>query len=233
MEGQHLTQAGCPDIRHNGGGEIPHGQNGQHDLVGGKGQKKCQQHHAVQTHEIPQGLEKTGQDGQQRPAGNGEVGQQPQHCPGGHGHRYRPTQDKERPVQQGAHQNLPDLRQAIGGQLQGKGGHLPPQEGAGEELGGEQRHAHGKEDHGQKQPRPQQPPAGAAGISQEKQGDQRHQCGEAAVAGDQGIGQLGREPLPGGVDNAAAGDSAGVAAEAHAHGQALPPVTAAAAHKAV
>ena len=78
---------------------------------------------------------------------------------------------------------------------------------------------------------PQQPPAGAAGISQEKQGDQRHQCGEAAVAGDQGIGQLGREPLPGGVDNAAAGDTAGVAAEAHAHGQALPAVTAAAAHK--
>ena len=45
--------------------------------------------------------------------------------------------------------------------------------------------------------------------------------GETPVAGHKAVGEHGDEPLPGGVDDAAAHHPGGVAAEAHAHGQRL------------
>ena len=47
--------------------------------------------------------------------------------------------------------------------------------------------------------------------------------GETPVAGHKAVGEHGDEPLPGGVDDAAAHHPGGVAAEAHAHGQGLLP----------
>ena len=45
--------------------------------------------------------------------------------------------------------------------------------------------------------------------------------GETPVAGHKAVGENGDEPLPGGVDDAAANHPGGVAAEAHGHGQRL------------
>ena len=45
--------------------------------------------------------------------------------------------------------------------------------------------------------------------------------GETPVAGHKAVGENGDEPLPGGVDDAAAHHPGGVAAEAHGHGQRL------------
>ena len=45
--------------------------------------------------------------------------------------------------------------------------------------------------------------------------------GETPVAGHKAVGEDGDEPLPGGVDDAAAHHPGGVAAQAHAHGQGL------------
>ena len=52
------------------------------------------------------------------------------------------------------------------------------------------------------------------------QGDQRR---EAAIAWNEAVGEDGHQPLSGAGNDAAAGDAAGVAAEAHGHGEALPP----------
>ena len=61
----------------------------------------------------------------------------------------------------------------------------------------------------------------APGTSCHKERDHGGQQREPAVAGDEAVGQDGDEPLPGGVDDPAAGDSGGVAAQPHGHGQAL------------
>ena len=49
-------------------------------------------------------------------------------------------------------------------------------------------------------------------ASDEEHGDQGDQRGQAAIAGHEGVGEDGDEPLPGAVDDPAAGDAAGVAA---------------------
>ncbi len=80
---------------------------------------------------------------------------------------------------------------------------------------------HSQQDHrGQQQGREQEeakPPADA----DEKHGDNGDQGGKPAVAGHKVVGDDGDQPLPGGVDDPAAHDARGVAAEAHAHGQRL------------
>ncbi len=47
--------------------------------------------------------------------------------------------------------------------------------------------------------------------------------GKRPLQGMKAVGEDGDEPLPGAGNDPAAGDAAGVAAEAHGHGEALPP----------
>ena len=90
----------------------------------------------------------------------------------------------------------------------------------GQQPGGRQGHGHGGQDEkGQGGCGCQ---GGGCGSRQdEEQGDHGEQGGQPSVAGQEGIGEDGDEPLPGGVDDPAAGDAHGVAAQAHGHGEAL------------
>lgn len=182
--------------------------------------------------------------------GKRDVCQDPDDEPGGGGHCGGPAQDKQGPVQHGTHQDFADLRAAVGRQLQGEGGGDSPQQGVGQKPGDRQGHENsgdqGPGEHeggGQGGANSGQGGTGCqAGISgqggfggsqaevspgkctsgqEKKQGDHGKQGGQAAVAGDKSVGENGQQPLPGGVNDAAADDAGGVAAQTHGHGQTL------------
>jgi hypothetical protein len=90
-----------------------------------------------------------------------------------------------------------------------------PQDRDGERAGDQQRHGHAQDNQARQQHRPH------GGIPGEEEGDDGDEGREAAVAGHKGVGEHGHHPLPGRVDDPAAHNARGVAAKAHAHGEAL------------
>lgn len=96
-----------------------------------------------------------------------------------------------------------------------------PFDGLGQQFGTAEGHPQPQQDEqGQKQGGQEggAQPTGGAEKEQGQQGDER---GEAAVAGDEVVGQDGQQPLSRGVDDTAAHDTGGVAAESHTDGQGL------------
>ena len=76
------------------------------------------------------------------------------------------------------------------------------------------------------QDQPQQQRSRADGAAEsaaggEEQGDAGNHGGKSAVAGDEIVGEDGDEPFPWRINDAASGHAGGVAAESHAHGEAL------------
>ena len=206
----------APVVRQRPGGEIPHQDAGHHDLVGREPQQERQQNDAVQPHKAPQRLQKARQTQQHALPAHGDVGSNPDQQSRRGGHRHRPAQNEQGPVQDGAHQHLPHLGHPVGGQLQGEGGGLPLQHRPGEEPAGPQRHGHRQHHRAHEQDRRGGgPPQAAPGCEEHR--DEGDEGGEAAVAGDECVGEDGDEPFPGALDDPAPHDAAGVAPQAHAH----------------
>ena len=211
------VQAGV--VGEGAGGQIGHEHHRDDDLIGRKAQEEGGQDDPVQAQQPGEGVQKAGAPAEKTPAPRLHVGQKPQEQSRRGGHDGGPAQHKEGPVQHRADHHLAYLGPPVGGQLQGKGGGLSFQHRGRQQAGRPEGHPHPQQNDGGKQPRGQQPaPRPGAG---EEHGDEGDKGGEAAVAGDEIVGQGGDEPLPGAVDDAAARHPGGVAAEAHGHGEGL------------
>ena len=123
--------------------------------------------------------------------------------------------DEQRPVAHAAHDNAPDLRHAVRRQLERKRHRLPAQNRCRENARHEQRQANTcRDDAGQHQ-------RAACRAAREEHRAQENKQRKPSVARRKAVGEDGNQPLPRRVDDAAATYAAGVAPEAHAHGQAL------------
>ena len=155
------------------------------------------------------------------------IGHDPDEKPRRGGHRCRPAQNEEGPVEDGADNDLTHLRLAVGGQFQREGGGHPLQHRGRQKAGGDEGKADPQQDHpGQQQGGADRGPQPAR-RAHKKHDEDGDKGGEAAVTGDKAVGKHGQQPLPGGVDDAAAHHPGGVAAKAHGGGESLLPAGAA------
>ena len=102
--------------------KVGHEHDGNHDLIGGKPQKKGHEDNPVQPHKPSQRIKESGQMKEQALPAHGSVGQDPDDQTGRRRDSRRPAKDEKGAVQNGADQDLADLGAAVGGKFQGEGG---------------------------------------------------------------------------------------------------------------
>ena len=146
------------------------------------------------------------------------VGENPQQQTGGGGHGGGSRQNKQRPVEHGTHENLPDLRPAVRRKLQCERRRHAAQDGRGEQPRDKEGHSHAEENHACEQ---QGGDDAARASRREKDGQDGDERRELAVAGDKAVRHGGEQAFTRGIDDAAAHNARRVAAEAHAHGERL------------
>lgn len=193
---------------------VGHENDRDDDFVGGEAEHKRHQNDAVQPQQPAERVERARKVRQQRAAAHGDVCQRIDQQAGRRRDAGRPRQHKQRAVERGAHQHPADLRDAIGRQLQREGRWNAAQQRFGQEPGGGERHSYAQQDGGGEQQ------GGAARSCRpcEKHADHRRKHGEAAVAGDERVGQNGDQPLARAVDDPAPDYPRRIAPKAHAHG---------------
>ena len=198
-------------VRQCAGGQIAHHHQRHHQLVRREAEEKGEQDNTVQTEQPGEWVEQRGQVREDRRLPDGDIGEQPDQHARGRGHCCRAAQYEQRAVEQAAHDHLADLRRAVGRQLEHKRGRHAFEHGRGQQARGRQRQSHAAGDHrGQQQ-------CAARSAVREKGRAQEDQQRETPVARRERIGEHGDQPLAGRVDDAAAGDAAGVASKPHAH----------------
>ena len=198
--------------------QIPHHGDRQHDLVGRKSEHECQQQHAVHAHHPPERVERTCAPSQQARAADMHVCQRPKNHPGRRGHGGRAPEHEQRPVEHGAHDDLPDLRCAVRRQLQCEGRRSAAQHGHAQQPRRAERQPHAQHERRREQQRTDE--RAAAGRGKEH-GHERDERRKPPVARHEAVGQHGEQPLALGVDDPAADHARRVAAETHAHRQRL------------
>ena len=208
--------------------EVDHDHQRDYDLIGRQPQDKGCEDRAVESEQGAGRLQKRNEVLQEAGGADGHIGEGPDQKPCGRSDSCRPRQDEQRPVQHRADDDATDLRHAVRRQLQCKGGRHAAQQGFGQDF----RHQQGRcdaADNGssQKQRREHRTARThchtvlrAAPVCK-KHGQNGNQRRETPVAGNQTVGQDRQHALARGVDDAAAGNACGVAAETHAHGQCL------------
>ena len=201
--------------------EIGHDDDRQDDLIGRKAKQESGQDYPVKSEQAGEGIEKSGAVCQQALAAYGHVGQQPEQQPRRGCNCSGPAEDEEGPVENGTDDHPADLGPPVRRKLKGKGGGNPLENRYREQL----RHREGGKDSeqdksGQHQCRKQGSKGSARGAGKED-ADHCDQHGESSVAGHEIVGDHRNQPFARGINNPAADNAGGVAAEAHAHSQRL------------
>ena len=206
---ERVTQTALCQIAHHG--------DRQHDLVGRKAEHECQQQHAVHAHDVPERVERSRAPRQQAHTAGVHVCQRPQNHACRRCHGGGAPEHEQRPVENGAHDYLTDLRRTVWRQLQREGRRLAAQHGRAQQPRCAERQPHAQHERRREQQR-----GGERTAAEGKEhGHERDERRKAAVARHEAVGEHGEQPFALGVDDPAADHTRCIAAEPHAHRQRL------------
>ena len=198
-------------VREHACGKVAHHDQRHHQLVCREAEHEREQDHAVQPKQPGKRVEQGGQMRENGRPPDLDVGEQPDQHACGRRDRRCTAQYKQGAVKHAAHDHLAELRRAVRRQLECERGRHAFEHGRGQQAGGRERQRHASGDHcGQQQRAARRAPG-------EKHRAQEDQQREPPVARRKRVGQYGDQPFARRIDDAAAGDAAGVASEPHAH----------------
>ena len=141
---------------------------------------------------------------------DGHVGGEPDQRTCGSCRRNRASEDENGAVEDGADDHPSDLRHPVRRKFERERRRRAAQDGDGQDFRCQQGHADRKEEHPDHRGRGQS-------RAESETGEHGENGGETSVAGNEGIGEDGDFPFARGIDDAAARDAGGVAAETHEH----------------
>ena len=139
---QNLAHGGkVADIGERPAYGVRHDGNRNDDFVCGEAEDKRRENDAVHAEQASERVKECGDVRKQAGIADGHIGKKPKQRTGGRSHGGGAPEHKQRAVEDRAHDDLSDLRAAIGRQLQRKGRGHAAQQRFGEQPGGEERHA--------------------------------------------------------------------------------------------
>lgn len=148
---------------------------------------------------------------------------QPDNEAGGGGDTYGAPQDEKRTVKNRPDDHFADLWAAVGRQLQGERGGDSLQDRTGEQPRNQKGDGNPKHNHADEHERGYDRLQGRNHAAGKEHGNQRDDRGQPPVAGGKIVGQNCNQPFAGGINDAAANDTGGIASEAHTNRQRLFP----------